>query len=544
MWPYGMAPYGASPYGAGGVASHGTTVMLRNIPNRYTRDMLVDRLNTDYEGQFDFVYLPIDFNSKCNVGYAFINFRLPVSAQMFIARFHGAKTKNCLPGFSSSKVCEVSYARVQGRDANMDNLRDDKFIEKLNERPEWQPLFFDGNGKEIPFAKMLNSVGKSRRKKGGGSSPFDGAGKGGGFGTPYGGAMYPSFGMAPQVPGQPQVPGSQPMPSLPSSFSSVLKDATSSTMLMLRGVPVEYTPQGVLEVLSGSYKGKFDFLYVPKNPKGDGNRGFAFINFRSNEWAHSFTDGVKGVSVNELFNKTSEKASESAEDAVDSDGEKISDLCDVVGAEVRRVEKSIERAQAETPSKKEGGLTEWAAWQPLLFDKAGKPKAFPILQSSIGSSSTPTTPNARGLQAAQMMQMQTFQRMQAMQYMQAVSVASYQAGLQNQMMQQMQEYQMNLAAGLDAEQGTEGEAAEEGEGEGVDWSPDVHGAGSEWYGMSEHGSTDAWGGADWSGAMGSGCGWDETHHDVVHHSYHDGWGTMAPQEDYDAESGAASNWYV
>merc|ERR1719401_2724535 len=148
-----------------GASTTNTTVMLRNIPNRYSRNMLIERLNQGYSGQFDFVYLPIDFNSKCNVGYAFINFRSPQICTQFTAEFHGAKTTAKLPGFSSAKICEVSYARVQGRDANMDNLRDEKFIEKLTEKPEWQPLFLDDKGKEIPFAKTLGVTGKKRNSR-------------------------------------------------------------------------------------------------------------------------------------------------------------------------------------------------------------------------------------------------------------------------------------------------------------------------------------------------------------------------------------------
>eukprot|EP00747_Dinoflagellata_sp_TGD_P122996 gnl/TRDRNA2_/TRDRNA2_173726_c0_seq1.p1 gnl/TRDRNA2_/TRDRNA2_173726_c0~~gnl/TRDRNA2_/TRDRNA2_173726_c0_seq1.p1 ORF type:complete len:556 (-),score=118.39 gnl/TRDRNA2_/TRDRNA2_173726_c0_seq1:69-1568(-) len=130
-----------------------TTVMLRNIPNRYTRNMLVDVLNVNYQDQFDFVYLPIDFNSGCNVGYAFINFSAPAPRQLFMTEFHGKVAKVVLPGFGSEKICQVTFARVQGRDANMDNLCDDKFMKKLNNRPDRQPLFINDEGEAIPFVE-------------------------------------------------------------------------------------------------------------------------------------------------------------------------------------------------------------------------------------------------------------------------------------------------------------------------------------------------------------------------------------------------------
>jgi hypothetical protein len=57
---------------------HRTTVMIKNIPNKYTEEMLIERIVQGLgKGQghdYDFFYLPIDAKNHCNVGYAFINF--------------------------------------------------------------------------------------------------------------------------------------------------------------------------------------------------------------------------------------------------------------------------------------------------------------------------------------------------------------------------------------------------------------------------------------------------------------------------------------
>ena len=34
---------------------------MRNIPNKYSQQMLLDEINTRHEGTYDFFYLPIDF---------------------------------------------------------------------------------------------------------------------------------------------------------------------------------------------------------------------------------------------------------------------------------------------------------------------------------------------------------------------------------------------------------------------------------------------------------------------------------------------------
>jgi len=156
----------------------GHTVMLRNIPNQYSRHMLCQQLTKQgFESRYDFLYLPIDRTSDRNMGYAFINFRSAAWKQEFVDLFDGTAASKCLPGFDSAKVCRVRRAQVQGQEANMAKLAQPGFMEALRARDEWQPLFFDEKGIRIPveggdqttpesLAKMLRPAegsGKNRK---------------------------------------------------------------------------------------------------------------------------------------------------------------------------------------------------------------------------------------------------------------------------------------------------------------------------------------------------------------------------------------------
>lgn len=43
-----------------------TTIMLRNIPLKYTISNLVDELNSQFAGKFDFVNMPINLDVRYN----------------------------------------------------------------------------------------------------------------------------------------------------------------------------------------------------------------------------------------------------------------------------------------------------------------------------------------------------------------------------------------------------------------------------------------------------------------------------------------------
>jgi len=95
-----------------------TTVMLRNIPNRYTVEELSAELRArDFGGFFDFVYLPIDFKLKKNKGYAFINLISPSTRARFVATFDNLT----LTRYKTQKVLGVVPAVNQGLKKNIAN---------------------------------------------------------------------------------------------------------------------------------------------------------------------------------------------------------------------------------------------------------------------------------------------------------------------------------------------------------------------------------------------------------------------------------------
>ncbi|KAF4671741.1 hypothetical protein FOL47_001239 [Perkinsus chesapeaki] len=133
-----------------------TTVMLRNIPNKYTQKILLNAIDgRGFEGTYDFFYLPIDFRNRCNLGYAFLNFTSHESAVAFTRSFNGYS----LPAFKSTKVCEVCWARVQGLEANVDHYRNSP----VNEMPhnEYKPMLFV-EGHPVEFPRPLSEGGDQR----------------------------------------------------------------------------------------------------------------------------------------------------------------------------------------------------------------------------------------------------------------------------------------------------------------------------------------------------------------------------------------------
>lgn len=119
-----------------------TTIMIKNIPNKYTAKMLLAVIDELYKGTYDFFYLPIDFKNKCNVGYAFINMIDPQQIIPFYQVFHGKKWEK----FNSEKVASLAYARIQGRTALVAHFQNSSL---MNEDKRCRPILFHTDGPNV-----------------------------------------------------------------------------------------------------------------------------------------------------------------------------------------------------------------------------------------------------------------------------------------------------------------------------------------------------------------------------------------------------------
>ncbi|CBZ55289.1 putative RNA recognition motif 2 domain-containing protein [Neospora caninum Liverpool] len=124
-----------------------TTVMLRNIPNKYNRKQVMDEVDIKFKGKYDFFYLPIDFLHGCNVGYCFINFVDAATCQEFKKDFEGKR----LNLFRSKKICTVTYGRVQGLRAILNHYFNSAVVQAQD--ASWRPLVLK-DGVELPWSEL------------------------------------------------------------------------------------------------------------------------------------------------------------------------------------------------------------------------------------------------------------------------------------------------------------------------------------------------------------------------------------------------------
>ncbi|KAK8969276.1 Protein MEI2-like 6 [Platanthera guangdongensis] len=126
-----------------------TTVMLKNIPNKFSKLQLLDLLDehcrkentkaaddSSTPSEFDFFYLPMDFQSGSNLGYAFVNFTSVAAAR----KLHGELHHKPWNAYGSRKVCEVTQAKIQGSDGLLKHFKASIFTCSSE---SYLPVFFN-----------------------------------------------------------------------------------------------------------------------------------------------------------------------------------------------------------------------------------------------------------------------------------------------------------------------------------------------------------------------------------------------------------------
>jgi hypothetical protein len=118
-----------------------TTMMLRNLPNEYTRKMLMNALDKcGFRGTYDFIYLPIDKCTHWNVGYAFVNFLCPDVAERCKQQLSGHRFPSEDP--RPEKVTQVCRAHVQGLEKNVEYYKRSAVMTSRHE--SHRPLIIPG----------------------------------------------------------------------------------------------------------------------------------------------------------------------------------------------------------------------------------------------------------------------------------------------------------------------------------------------------------------------------------------------------------------
>lgn len=130
-----------------------TTVMLRNLPNNYTRAMVLRMLDDEgFAGMYNFLYLPIDFKTQACLGYAFVNLVDPSQVVNFWSKFSGFSSW-VLP---SKKVCSVGWSGPhQGLEAHMERYRSSPVMHP-SVPDECKPVIFE-QGVRLPFPGPLKA---------------------------------------------------------------------------------------------------------------------------------------------------------------------------------------------------------------------------------------------------------------------------------------------------------------------------------------------------------------------------------------------------
>jgi len=131
----------------GSTESMKTTLMLRHVPSEFNRAMLLEILDKTFLGCYDFVYLPINFETSQGFGFAFINFTDGAQAERAREYFQGFSSW----GVPCREACETCWSDpYQGLAANIERYRNSPVMHESVPSEHKPILFMSGRPAAFP----------------------------------------------------------------------------------------------------------------------------------------------------------------------------------------------------------------------------------------------------------------------------------------------------------------------------------------------------------------------------------------------------------
>lgn len=132
-----------------------TSLVIRNLPDGYTRDLLAVELNNQgFAKAYNFVYFPTDFKNWAGFGYAIVNFFTHASAVAAMNRFQG------FGGWPDQcdKVCDVVWSVPhQGFAAHVERYRNSPVMHAVVP-DEVKPAIYGADGFRLHFPEPTKRI--------------------------------------------------------------------------------------------------------------------------------------------------------------------------------------------------------------------------------------------------------------------------------------------------------------------------------------------------------------------------------------------------
>jgi len=143
-----------------------TTVMMRNVPYRWTRQKLLALLDSKgFAAKYDFVYIPVDFETTHTRGYSFVNLTSVSHVKSFVETFEGFcdwQSEAC------KKECQVCWSETQTLQSNILRYKDNSVMDP-SVPDDYKPIALK-DGVRIPFPQSIREYRefgqRSRTRKG------------------------------------------------------------------------------------------------------------------------------------------------------------------------------------------------------------------------------------------------------------------------------------------------------------------------------------------------------------------------------------------